>query len=191
MKTNIEIEFKCLLNEKQYLALKNDYYSTIKPISQTNVYFIDDQQLLFHNRCSLRVRELNGTFEFTLKKPQGFSKLEFNEILSQENYQKLLNNEPFPSTILEELKTLGVLIKDLHCQTSLTTQRLEIPYCQGLLCLDLNTYNGHTDYEIEYEAQEENEGRLIFEKLLKPYGLNYNQNCQGKMARALACQPLD
>ena len=42
-----------------------------------------------------------------------------------------------------------------------------------------------TDYEVEYEATSEEEGKAIFQNFLQPYHLIYTQNCPGKFTRAL------
>lgn len=185
METNLEIEFKCLINAQQYNRIKNDLFSNSQGFTQTNEYLIDKKQLLKKHRWSLRVRHIHNQLEFTLKKPEGFSKLEINEQLTPMQYQQLCRQEKFESGILQELKQIGISIEDLTIATSLTTTRLEKSYRQGLLCLDLNTYQNLTDYEIEYEALNEKEGREIFKELLAPYQIIYQANCLGKMARAL------
>lgn len=184
MNTNLEIEFKCLITKEQYDNIKQDHFAVADPIIQTNEYFVDKKQLLASHRYTLRVRHLNGRFEFTLKKPQGFAKLEMNEMLSEKAYQDLLCHRPFSSQILTELKTIGIALDDLSIYTTLTTTRYEKPYLNGLLCLDLSTYSGITDYEIEYEASDEAKGNEEFISILNPYGIHYQANCLGKLTRA-------
>lgn len=185
MDINLEIEFKCLINHNQYQQLKNDLFIGVEGFSQTNEYFVDKKHLLRHLRWSLRVRHIHDTLEFTLKKPDGFSKIEINEILTPQQYQLLKNHQAFESGILNELNSVGITVQDLDILTSLTTIRYEKSYQDGLLCLDLNTYQDITDYEIEYEATSERKGREIFMQLLAPYHIFYTNNCLGKMTRAI------
>ena len=79
METNLEIEFKCLINAQQYNQIKNDLFSDSQGFTQTNEYLIDKKQLLKKHRWSLRVRHIHNQLEVTLKKPEGFTKLEINE----------------------------------------------------------------------------------------------------------------
>ena len=185
MNINLEIEFKCLLRKEDFLRIREDYFMGISAFSQTNEYFVDKTGLLRKHLYSLRIRHINDQIEFTLKKPDGFAKIEINEYLDEKTYKQLLHHQPFESHILEELQNIGVSLADLSILTSLTTHRYEIKYLGGNLCLDENEYHGITDYEIEYEALEENQGRQIFTELLSFYQIDYQQNCLGKMTRAI------
>lgn len=185
MNTQLEIEYKQLLTKEIYERIKEDHFNHCSPFTQTNNYFTDTKGILSNLRYSLRVRELNNTFEFTLKVPQGFSKLEINDMITKENYEKLLNQEIFSSPIFDELEKVNVTIADLNLLTSLTTTRLEKEYEGGLLSIDISYYGNVTDYEVEYEATSEEEGKTIFQNFLNPYHLTYTNNCPGKFTRAL------
>lgn len=185
METNQEIEFKALLPEAVYTAIQKDYFGQLQPFFQTNHYFIDQSGILRSHGYSLRVRELNDRRELTLKKPDGFAKIEMNETLNETQYQDLLAGRSFPSQILDELLLIGLTPQALICYTHLSTWRYEKHYKGGVLCLDKSQYSGITDYEVEYEARSEAEGRIIFCDLLKAYQITYQANCLGKMTRAI------
>jgi len=185
MNTHLEIEFKQLLSKEIYDQIKESLFAFKLPWTQTNHYFQDRQGILSKLRYSLRVREAFDTYEFTLKIPQGFSKLEINDLISKENYQRLLNHENFESPVLDELKKVNVFVEDLILLTSLTTKRYEIKYQGGVLCIDESHYHGITDYEMEFEAEDEQTGMQIFTSLLNQYHLTYEGNCPGKFTRAL------
>jgi len=185
MNTNLEIEYKQLLDQNTYFQMKKDYFEHVIPITQTNHYMTDQKGILSSLRYSLRVRELNHTYEFTLKVPQGFSKMEFNEMITKQQFHQLQNHEPFESQVLKELEKVNVSIQDLKVLTSLTTTRLEREYHGGTLCLDQSKYHGIVDYETEYEATSEEEGKALFVQLLQAYNINYTQNTPSKYARAL------
>lgn len=184
MTTHLEIEYKALLSKEAFAYFLEKEFKDAKVITQTNEYFVDAKQHLKEHLCSLRVRHLDGTYEFTLKEPKGFSKLEFNQMLSPSEYQALLSHQPFASSVLDELATLDIHLEDLSSFTTLTTYRYEKPYLGGVLCIDESHYSGITDYEIEYEAENEKDGKTIFEVLLKQVNQSYTSNCQGKMRRA-------
>lgn len=185
MDTHLEIEYKQLLTKEIYTKMKEDHFKNSTPFTQTNNYFTDNKGILSNLRYSLRVRELNNTYEFTLKIPQGFSKLEINDMITKDNYQKLLNHEEFKSPVFDELKKVNVYIHNLYLLSSLTTTRLEKEYKGGVLSIDISYYGDIIDYEIEYEANSEDEGKVIFQNFLNPYQLIYTQNCPGKFTRAL------
>lgn len=185
METHLEIEYKQLLPKEIYFIMKEKLFKDCHPFIQTNHYYTDEKGILSSLHYSLRVRELNGTYEFTLKIPQGFSKLEINEIINKESFDQLNKKEVFESRVLKELKKVNVNIADLKPLTSLKTIRLEREYLNGVLCIDESFYNNITDYEIEYEANSEEEGKQIFTDLLKQYNLVYQNNCPGKFTRAL------
>lgn len=185
MNTHLEIEYKQLLTKEIYEQIKDEHFKNCTTFTQTNNYFTDSKGILSNLRYSLRVRELNNTYEFTLKIPQGFSKLEINDMISKEEYQKLLNHQAFKCSVFDELSKVNVTATDLNLLTSLTTTRLEKEYENGILSIDISYYGDITDYEVEYEASSEEEGKTIFQNFLNPYQLIYTQNCPGKFTRAL------
>ena len=190
MPTHLETEFKILIEKNTYQKMLLAFQSVHgAPIVQTNEYFQDRQGILKAHYYSLRIRHLDGTYELTLKKPQGFAKLEFNQMLDADTYQKFKQKVSFPSPVLDELAKEGVHIQDLEAVTTLTTTRYTFPYANGTLFLDANRYGKHQYYEVEFEVDNEAEGRLIFQDLMHTYGYSYQQNCPGKMTRAL--QALD
>lgn len=186
MSTHLETEFKMLINKTTYHQMLTAFQKNLgQPIIQTNEYFQDRHGILKKHFYSLRVRHLDGTYEFTLKKPCGFAKMEYNQMLDEPTYQKLKLQQPFPSPILDELKKDDVMVEDLFAITTLTTTRYTFPYENGQLFLDVSRYNQKVDYEVEFEAEDETHGREIFKALMHCYGYQYEKNCPGKMTRAL------
>ena len=186
MSTHLETEYKILLPKKVYDKMYVDLQcESLTPLVQVNEYFVDHQNILREKRYSLRVRHLNGTHELTLKKPKGFSKMEFNQMLSDDEYEMFKNHIAFPSIVLEQMQEIGIDILDINAITSLETIRYEIPHLKGLLCLDANTYENTKDYELEYEVEDPDTGKLDFIEFISLYGLTYQSNAKGKVARAL------
>lgn len=152
MSTNIEIESKVLLTkddfEKVLDALRADRYKRIK---QVNHYIDSEDQVLRRLGCALRIREKDD-FVLTLKTPLSEGLLEKSQTISWRQYDRLAKNNTFPDGDIKNfLEILGIKIEDLKILTSLTTDRIEIPYKEGLLSLDTNVYSGNTDYELEME----------------------------------------
>ena len=152
MSTNIEIESKVLLTkddfEKVLDALRADRYKRIK---QVNHYIDSEDQVLRRLGCALRIREKDD-FVLTLKAPLSEGLLEKSQTISWRQYDRLAKNNIFPDGDIKNfLEILGIKIEDLKILTSLTTDRIEIPYKEGLLSLDTNVYSGNTDYELEME----------------------------------------
>ena len=52
--------------------------------------------------------------------------------------------------------------------------------------LDENHYNGITDYELEFEVNDEEKGLKQFEELCQTYHLQYKGNCASKITRVLS-----
>lgn len=152
MSTNIEIESKVLLTkddfEKVLDALRADRYKRIK---QVNHYIDSEDQALRRLGCALRIREKDD-FVLTLKTPLSEGLLEKSQTISWRQYDRLAKNNTFPDGDIKNfLEILGIKIEDLKILTSLTTDRIEIPYKEGLLSLDTNVYSGNIDYELEME----------------------------------------
>lgn len=184
MSKNLEIEYKLLINEKQYNQIINDY-KNFKSYTQINYYFDTFDFILQKKRYMLRVREKNGEYEFTLKK-QGTSVIgidEYNEPISLDIFKQLCNQTRIESQILDLLESEGITINQLFQQYHLETIRTDIPYLNGILSLDKNNYLNLTDYEIEYEVTDPTNAIDNFNQFLKNYNLKYIKNCFGKRHR--------
>ena len=157
MEKNLEIEYKMLLSEALFNQLMNDFKG--HTYSQTNYYLtsIELSALLEHN------------LEITKEDLEMIQKGEIpdNEIT------RLLSNKGFNLS----------LIKQAY---SLTTIRRDVPFDSGMLSLDENHYNGITDYELEFEVNDEEKGLKQFEELCQTYHLQYKENCASKIARVLS-----
>lgn len=186
MSKHLETEFKMLINQETYHQMLTAFHKNLgSPIVQTNEYFQDRKGILKKHFYSLRVRHLDGTYELTLKKPQGFAKMEYNQMLDEPTYQKLKLHQNFSSTVLDELAKDNITVEDLFAITTLTTTRYTFPYQNGQLFLDASHYGQKYDYEVEFEVEDETHGREVFKTLMQAYGYQYEKNCPGKMTRAL------
>lgn len=168
MSQNIEIEFKNMLTNEEFIRLKKYFnIDQTKIKKQVNHYFDTPSFSLKAHGSALRIREKSTQFEMTLKQPAEQGLLETNQLLHAEQAENILKT----GKILEgEVKdAITKLIEDadsLQYFGSLTTDRAEFEYKGGLLVLDHSYYLNTEDYELEYEVTDETEGFKIFSELL-------------------------
>ena len=160
MSQNLELEFKCFISEAEYNRLMNEFDLNDNVFSQTNHYFDTDDFELHNSNIVLRIREKGPNFKLTKKvraKEQG--SIETHVFLTPEEAKKMLE-EGFDASIIG-------INKKVHYVCHLTTYRARTPYGNGTLFLDKSVYYGHTDYELEFEADEWTHGKEEFKKFLK------------------------
>jgi uncharacterized protein YjbK len=191
MSTNIEIEAKILVSKqefervKHYLKLEN----TI-PISQTNHYIDNNLGHLRQYGFALRIREIDNQYTLTLKSPMAEGTLEKNQVISQEEYQQLKVHHQFPKGKVQALLYMfGFKTSSLVIIADLTTQRIDTSFQGQHVCLDVNSYNGLIDYEIESEQSSLKYAAETLQKLCSETGINYQENHVSKYARAIAHRP--
>ncbi|CAM4058466.1 CYTH domain-containing protein [Lederbergia lenta] len=168
MTKNIEIEFKNIVSETDFhlitqtFQIKNDQFFT-----QTNHYFDTSDFSLKQAGAALRVRELPLSFEFTLKMPAKIGLLEVNQNLSNEEASLLRTSSQIPNgEVMIELIKMNINMEDIQYFGSLTTNRAEIKYKDGLLVFDHSFYLNKEDFEIEYEVADWSKGKINFEQLM-------------------------
>ncbi|MGM9987289.1 MAG: CYTH domain-containing protein [Bacillaceae bacterium] len=169
MKQEIEIEFKNLLTKAEFQALMKKF--NIQPahfFKQTNYYFDTKKMSLKEANSALRIREKDDTYTLTLKQPCATGLLESHQTLTKTEAQQLLAGQTvITSPMKEVLKELHIESDELIMFGSLTTERTELTYKEGLLVLDHSYYFDCDDYEIEYEVTDEEQGKQHFQALLK------------------------
>lgn len=169
MDQHIEIEFKNLLNEKEFKQLLDHFQvhsSTFK--TQQNHYFDTAKFQLKGQNSALRIREKSGQYELTLKQPASEGLLETNQAITKDIANSFLKEGIFPEGPVHDLIIENNLIpEDFTCFGTLQTDRSEFPFQGGLLVLDHSSYLGHEDYELEYEVTDRADGQKKFFKLLE------------------------
>lgn len=170
MKQEIEIEFKNLLTKEEFNTLVSAFGLENSFITQINHYFDTPDFQLKDAHSALRIREKNNSFTMTLKQPNEVGLLETHEKLSEEIANKIMHaNHQLPNSIINQLESLNIQVDALEYFGSLTTNRAEIPYKDGLLVLDHSIYHGTEDFEVEYEVSDEVTGHTNFLDLLKEH----------------------
>lgn len=181
MKSNLEIEYKMLIDEEHFTRI-NNHFSTILAIQQKNTYYDRVTIPLKQDKMGMRIREIDGKNQFTLKVKQQEGHDEY-EVFTEQNTLSALEKEPIYS-ILKELNIQGPFQEIGH----LTTYRKEIAFQHGVLCIDKNEYYGIIDYELEFELYPHalsTEGLKEFEGFLKTFQLNFIPNKRSKIQRCI------
>lgn len=181
MNSNLEIEYKMLVNEQQLkkLAAKHPNYRSVR---QLNVYYDSLSTPLKSRGMGMRIRDFKDQHCFTLKKKVEQGHQEY-EVLTNSNDLEALSSKAI-QTIFKQLGISGPFAEIGR----LLTWRTEIPCIHGMLCLDINEYYGIKDYEIEYELKEKANPELAlkeFTTILQEADLSYIRNKHSKIQRCL------
>lgn len=190
MSEEIEIEFKNLLTETEYLSLlhssgadQGDFFT------QENYYFDTAAEILKKLNSGLRIRILPNAAELTLKTPFGLHLLETTDNLTLADATQHIANQTIKAdgAVGKKLLELGVNVADLFCFGSLKTERYEKKIAEGLIILDKSSYLGKIDYELEYEAPDHESGLLFFNQFLTQHYLprRIGKNKIARMKEAL------
>lgn len=187
MTKELEIEFKNLLTQEEYIKLLELFgYKAEEAHTQINHYFDTADYTLRSQKSALRIREKGQQIECTLKIPAENGYYEITDKLDSQQAENIIENSSFPAPeVNHALSEMGISPEKLVKLGSLTTHRIEFPYQNGLLVLDHSVYHGTEDYELEYEVEDYQEGKQIFEALLTDTGIPF-RNTDKKIARFMA-----
>lgn len=168
MSQSIEIEFKNLLTRAEYEMIKKHFQLNQSLFFlQDNHYFETPDFSLRENGAALRIRKKGNNFELTLKQPISTGLLETNQILTNEEAINALKFNQIPSgQITQLISEMNINPRSVTFFGTLTTERAEWEYQNGLLVLDKSSYLETEDYELEYEVKEYSAGETHFVHLL-------------------------
>lgn len=183
--TNLEIEFKTLLNIDEFNRLTS-LYQHVKPIHQTNYYIDTPKSTLRSKKLSLRIRTFRQRAELTLKIPQEVGNIEYNEEMDLTVAKKMKQEFNLPDGEIKDiLLQRQVPIEHLRILGSLTTIRRETQTPIGLLAIDSNQYSGIRDYELELEVTDAEQGQKDFIEFLEKHQVNFKY-AKSKVARFIS-----
>lgn len=165
MNTSLEIEFKTAINEEKYLEIIKKYKLFEKTYVQINHYFDTENKEIVNSKNILRIRQKKDNYKITRKEPSPNGTIETHIKLTYEEAQKILK-EGFDANIIN----LPYYVKKI---AELKTERVTMPYRDGIIFLDKNTYYGQTDYEIEYEANSFKQGEIDFNLFLQENNISF------------------
>ncbi len=181
MQQSNEIEFKSLLTVHEYKKLMEKLKSKHMDL-QTNHYFDTARFSLKALDASLHVRE-RDTFELKLKKKKGYTMQEYTLPIDEEVFKSIKETGVIPEGEIknELLPIIGE--QKLNNFLSFTTQRMISHYKNGVILLDKNEYLGITDYELQYESRNYQEGKQEFIQLINEFQIQYKKS-EKKVKRA-------
>ncbi|MFF2446156.1 CYTH domain-containing protein [Neobacillus sp. NPDC058068] len=171
MSQNIEIEFKNMLTKEEYERFLLEFNIDKRQIfSQENHYFDTPDFTLKELGSALRIRKKLQSYEMTLKQPAAVGILETNQTLSYEEAEQAIHSGKLPAGLIQNLlKKENVLFSTIEYFGSLSTNRVELAYKNGLLVLDQSFYLNKEDFELEYEVENYQEGKHVFLELLNQF----------------------
>src|SRR5690554_1309040 len=183
MQKSTEVGFKSLITKVEYDRLINKF-SGAKTDLQTNHYFDTTRFSLKASKTSLRVRE-RDTLELIFKYKKGYKTNVITVDISQDEFDEILETGKIKYS---EIKSqLSYLISDqkLSRYLSLKTERLYLPYKNGILFIDKSDYkfyidnevhSGNCDYEIEYIVQSYYQGKKEFIDIINELEIEYKKS---------------
>ena len=183
MQKTIDVEFKSLITKEEYDRLMEQFQGS-KSDCQTNHYFDTSRFSLKALDASLRVRE-RESFELTYKRKKGYN-IDIRTVqIDKKEFDRI--KETGVVNIPEITEELFKLIKDQKLVNflSLSTNRIFLPYSNGVLNIDESHYLGITDYEIEYSSKSYHQGKEEFIKLINDLNIQYKKSDK-KIKRAYA-----
>lgn len=179
MNSQLEIEYKMMLDETQFRKLKSFYEE--KGIKQLNVYY-DFIPSVREKGISFRIRTKEDKHLFTLKKKHPLGNEEYEFEVRSNSIESL--GEDKVSEVFHKFALSGELIETGR----LLTERTEIELMYGHLCLDENEYYDIKDYELEYELKpgvDSDKANKEFYELFEKFKLTFKANKATKLARCL------
>lgn len=178
MKVNMEIEYKSKLDEKAYLKLLKDYDLASSQFVQTNYYFDTNMLDLLKLYITLRIRQKGDQLKITMKRRAPIGSLEQHIVIDEVKKEDYLANGFLTKNLFPEIDY------EVFFQTKLVNTRVKMLYEDGVIFIDKSEYNGITDYEIEFEHNDDDLCRKIFLEFLKENKIPY-QKAEKKSYRAL------
>ncbi len=163
-----EIEFKTLITKEQYEALVKEFNLKDNVYCQINHYFDTPDLKLHDEKIVLRIRQKGENYKLTKKVKSTVGNDESHILLTEEKAQSYIKNG-FNADIID-------LPLDVVKVAELTTYRTSTFYKHGKLFFDRSEYYGHIDYEIEYEAEHDDEGKHDFIAFMKQHEIEYKES---------------
>ena len=167
MQKHLEIEFKTFISKGQYENLLEKFNLTDKVFKQTNYYFDDSNFSLLKDKIVLRIRK-KEQYKLTKKEKCESGNNESSLYLTDAQAENMIA-QGFDASIIG-------INKQVQTQYQLTTYRAKTPYSGCMLFFDRSEYLDKTDYEIELEVDNYDEGLKIFLDFLKENNIEYNKS---------------
>lgn len=160
MTQEIEIEFKNIVTKEEFDTLCKSF-SIEAFTKQVNHYFETPDFSLKEAGSALRIRHKGATYTLTLKQPAEIGLLETHQVVTEDEAKMMMEtNTIIQGAVVDQLHKLQIPVSALTYMGSLTTERAETLFKDGTLVFDHSFYYNHDDYEIEFEVQDEETGKV-------------------------------
>ena len=186
-----ELEERVMIDKKQFLEIEKylqDNFHNVKIIHQKNRYFDDPNRTIkkVHNVLRIRSFKSSKEREFTYKVKGEEGDIEYTQILSHYWFYQITRYSRLPEgPVKEQLLKDNVDINSLKMLVDLFTRRMEVRIDNYIFVLDINLYNGITDYNIEVESDvSKKHAKEIILKYCDQFGLTYSDKYMSKSKRA-------
>ena len=183
MSKELEIEFKTLLTKEEYVKLCTKFQDCKRNL-QINYYFDTSRFTLKASDIGLRVRMLDkDKYVITLKKKKGYTIQQFTQPITAEEFAMIKETGTLPEgEIANEIPSI-IGTQKVNNFMSLTTNRVYMPYSNGILFIDKSSYLGVSDFELVYEAKNYHDGKKEFVQLIGELQIQYKKS-EKKVKRA-------
>jgi len=161
-----EYERKLIIDCEKFNLLLEDFTEKFhrEEIFQINYYYDTPDFSIFNSGETLRVRQIDDILKLQYK----YNKSRINDVRISDEYSEKINELPKIITVNDiETYNIGFMV----------THRHNFNFEDCIVSLDKNYYLGVVDYEIEVEAEKENELPDILKEL------NFSSDSIGKYSR--------
>ncbi len=165
MRHNLEIEFKTFITKEKYEGLLKIFNLENNVFKQTNHYFDTANLDLDSKEVVLRIRQKGLNYKLTSKSHSKEGAYETHILLNEQEANKMLM-DGFDANMIH-------LPHYVRKVSELSTHRVSTAYKNGIIFFDKSVYYGKTDYEIEYEADNFDQGQRDFESFLLEYDIPF------------------
>ena len=186
----LEKETRAMISQEEYVSICGDLFKEYPRsmfITNTNYYFDTEDFAFTDMHHMIRIRNVGHNYELTYKVKGDNGDLEINQDISNRLAHKYLTKGSLPhGEVYNAVASTGISPKKLKVITSLYTRRLEIDCGDYLFVLDMNSYDGVEDYNIEIESKKSIEHATeVLKRYCKQYHLTYPEHYEVKSARAI------
>ena len=178
----IENEFKIMLTEQQYSAIRAMYEWDSEKL-QVNSYYDDPELTCSGRHITVRVRSVSGRYFLQMKLPAEDSD---NGAVSRVELEQELSGIPAEITSRELEKLSGVSLPDVRLLGTLSTFRSVKRFPGAEIDLDRSEYFGRTDHELEVEYTDEAAAEALLAEISAKVPLDRNAPVTGKIRRFLS-----
>ena len=186
-----ELEERAIIDKNQYVAIEQfikEKYPDYILLHLKNRYFDDAKKTIKSIKNMLRIRSIKGKNyrEFTYKVKGDDEDIEYNQLLSYYQFNKIIFSSRYPTgEVLEKLKSDNVDISSLKSLVELRTRRMEVKLKDYTIVLDANEYNGVVDYDIEIESIiSKNHAKTLLLQFCEQFNIEYKNDYPTKSNRA-------